>query len=538
MLRNEDQKSAVRSLREYLDTVKQKRLPKDSATTETAAGKEKDASATRSNPTPVPVTGSSLAPSLSTISESSQAEEDSQGQPAVPKLQRLTSEENQSASSVVTGISTATSISTASSITAGGGGVEVGGEIGGAEEGGVATAIKVAGQGQDAVGGVFPNNSGMVPPPSTPHSATLSNHQFEPSNLLVAKRSDTAPPSTPANHINNRAPSAEPLASSSQNTLGATSQSNIHATPDHQGVALPPGTEEERKTTSRTNSNESEKGSQNQSTAGSSPDKKVSVGSEGTPQVQKEATSSVQPSNSLTVQGSSSRSLALPVGPVEGSGVGMAVNVSGGGAGGGGGMSRTSSEDSSTATPTNPPPNSTSSMLQPQELAVVQSEHSTESTPTHNSSQGSLESTSASAISSQEQLSSQDARSDKEREKGTNGTLKKKAQRSKSKQIKLNLVQMTDEKVVKCTLVTGAGQMVNFQFSKNYDKPLAIFQKLVSSFHQYMQTIRTRNSPNVPILLFHCTYDLFLRPPLQYKYPSFACICPTLSSMSISLSRP
>ena len=150
-------------------------------------------------------------------------------------------------------------------------------------------------------------------------------------------------------------------------------------------------------------------------------------------------------------------------------------------------MSRTSSEDSSTATPTNPPPSAATSLLQPNELAVVQSEHSTESTPTHNSSQGSLESTSASTMASQEQLPSQEMKSD--REKGTNGTLKKKAQRSKSKQIKLNLVEMTDEKVVKCTLVTGTGQMVNFQFSKNYDKPLAIFQKLVSLLYQYILTM-------------------------------------------------
>lgn len=473
VLRNEDQKSAVRSLREYLDTVKQKRLPKDSATTSTTeavAGKEKDASG-RTNLTPVPVTGSSLAPSLSTINEASQGDEDLQGQPTVPKLQRLASEENQPASSVVTGISTAATTSTASSTA---GNIVVGGDVGGAEEGGVATTTK----GQEVVGGVFPNNTGM-PLPSTPHSATLSN-QFESSNLLMARRSDTAPALTPANHVN-RAPSSEPVPSGTQNALGASSQSNVHSIPDHQNVALP---EEERKTTSRTNSNESEKGSQNQSTTGSSPDKKLSVGSEGIPQVQKEATS-VPSSSSSTVQVSSSRSLALLVGPVESSGVGGGVSVSVSG-GGGGGMSRASSEESATATPTNPP--TTTSVLQPHELTVVQSEHSIESTPTH-LSQSSLESTSASTISSQEQISSQEVKSDKEKEKGTNGTLKKKGQRGKSKQIKLNLVEMTDEKVVKCTLVTGTGQMVNFQFSKNYDKPLAIFQKLVSLFYQYIPTI-------------------------------------------------
>ena len=485
VLRNEDQKSAVRSLREYLDTVKQKRLPKDSApstTTETAtAGKEKDASS--SGRTNVTVTGSSVAPGLSTITEASQGDEDSsQGQlTAAPKLQRLASEENQSASSAVTGVSAVSSASTAASSTVGGS-VEVGGDVGGADEGGVVTTIK--GQGQEVMGGVFPNNSGALPP--TPHSATLTSNHMEQSSLPpTAKRSDTAPASTPVNHVN-RPPSTSETSvpTSAQNPLGATSQSNIHTTPDHQNIALVPA-EEERKTASRTNSNESEKGSQNhQSTAaGSTPDKKPNNGSEGIPQVQKEATSS------SAVQMSSSRSLALPIGQVESSGASGAASVSVSGGGGGGGMSRTSSEDSSTATPTNPPPSAATSLLQPNELAVVQSEHSTESTPTHNSSQGSLESTSASTMASQDQLSSQEVKSDKDREKGTNGTLKKKAQRSKSKQIKLNLVEMTDEKVVKCTLVTGTGQMVNFQFSKNYDKPYAIFQKLVSLLYQYILTM-------------------------------------------------
>ena len=462
VLRNEDQKSAVRSLREYLDTVKQKRLPKDStSTSEAATGKEKDASS-RTNVTPIPVTGSSQAPNLSTITEASQGDEDSQGLPA-PKLQRLASEENQSASSVVPGISTPTSTGTASSTASTN---EVGGDVGGAEEMGAVTTAK----GQEAVGGTLPSSTGVLP--STPHSATLTN-QFEPSNLLIAKRSDTTPALTTVAQAN-RAPSSEPVPSSAQNALGATSQSNIYATPDHQNTALP---EEERKTTSRTNSNESEKGSQNQATSGSSPDKKHSIGSEGLPQVQKEATS-VQPLSSSTAQTSSSRSFIIPVGPAESSG-----------GGGGGGMSRASSEESATATatPTNPP--AVVSVLLPHELVVIQSEHSAESTPTH-MSQGSLESTSTSTISSQEQLSSQEVKGDKEKlstdklaatgEKGTNGTLKKKGQRGKSKQIKLNLVEMTDEKVAKCALVTGAGQMVNFQFSVKYDKPPAIFQKLVS----------------------------------------------------------
>jgi hypothetical protein len=437
-------------------------------------------------------------------------------------------------SSAVTGVSAISTTSTAASSTVGSG-VEVGGDVGGADEGGVATAT-IKGQGQEVVGGVFPNNSAVLPP--TPHSATLMSNQSEQSSLAItAKRSDTAPASTTANHVNRTASTSEPpVPTGAQNTLGATSQSNIHATPDHQNVAqiLPP--EEERKSTSRTNSNESEKASQNHQSpaAGSTPDKKVSNGAEGIPpQVQKEATS-VQPLSSSAVQMSSSRSLVLPigqVGPIESSGVGVgggggggvSVSVSGGGGGGGatggGGMSRASSEDSATATPTNPPTTATS-LIPPHELAaLVQSEQSIESTPAHNS-QGSLESTSTSTMASQDQLSSQEVKSDKERaEKGTNGTLKKKAQRSKSKQIKLNLVEMTDEKVVKCTLVTGAGQMVNFQFSKNYDKPLAIFQKLVSLFYQYIRTIRRvivlplmtgiSPSPIMPILLLYCTRDLF-----------------------------
>ena len=442
MLRNEDQKSAVRSLREYLETVKQKRLPKDSvtATSSETATKEKDPS--RTNLTPVPVTGSSLTPGLTTISEASQGDEESQGP---PKLQRLASEENPSASNVVSASSTtATTSSTATN--------EVGGDVGGAEEGGVVTT-----KGQDVVGGVFPNSTAL---PSTPHSAgTVS--QLEPSNLLIAKRSDTAPPAATPVHQVNHAPSEPPTSSGVQNALAATSQSNIHVSSDHsQNAAL---SEDERKTTVRTNSNESEKGSQSQASI-SSLDEKQSVVAEGVPQAQKEA--SLPPSNSSSVQTAPSRSLVIPVGPVEGGGVGS------------GGMSRAGSEDGgATTTPTSV--STAAPMLQPHELGVVQSEHSTESTPTH-ISQGGLESTSTSTISSQEQLP-QEGKSDKE--KGTNGTLKKKGQRAKQKQIKLNLVETTDEKVVKCALVTGTGQMVNFQFSIKYDKPLAIFQKLVRLYH-------------------------------------------------------
>ena len=58
----------------------------------------------------------------------------------------------------------------------------------------------------------------------------------------------------------------------------------------------------------------------------------------------------------------------------------------------------------------------------------------------------------------------------------TNG--KKKAPRGKVKRLKL--VRVMPDHVVKCELVTSAGQVVNFQFSMEYDKPQEIFQKFVS----------------------------------------------------------
>ena len=452
----------MRSLREYLDTVKQKRQPKDSASgSEPAAGKEKDPS----KPS-VPITGSSMAPSLSTITEASQGDEDLQGP---PKLQRLASEENPSASSIVSGISTPSAITTTA------GSEVMGGDVGGVEEVGVVITSK----GQDAVGaGIFPNTSIM---PSTPHSATLTS-QFDQSSLLVLKRSDTTPASTPAHQAARAASSEPPSSSGAQNALKTTLQSSVHTTPEHSNTAL---SDDERRTTVRSNSIESEKGSQNSTTSSVSPDRKQSPGSEGQTPTHKEANLQ-QPSSSSSVQSSSSRPFVVPIGLIEGSGGAASVF----GASGSGGISRTGSEDGSTATPTSVPP--TGAILQPHELTVVQSEHSAESTPTH-ISQSSLESTSSSMISSQEQFS-QELKGDKEKsllgdkasatmsEKGTNGALKKKGQRGKPKQIKLNLVEMTDEKVVKCALVTGTGQMVNFQFSVKYDKPLAIFQKLVGLF--------------------------------------------------------
>lgn len=60
---------------------------------------------------------------------------------------------------------------------------------------------------------------------------------------------------------------------------------------------------------------------------------------------------------------------------------------------------------------------------------------------------------------------------------------KKKPVRPKVKQLKLTLVEVKQDKgdkVVKCTLATSVGQVVNFQFSLEYDKPQEIFQKFVS----------------------------------------------------------
>lgn len=59
----------------------------------------------------------------------------------------------------------------------------------------------------------------------------------------------------------------------------------------------------------------------------------------------------------------------------------------------------------------------------------------------------------------------------------SNGNKRKSVQK-KSKPLKLSLVSV-DDKVVKCRLGTAVGQMINFQFSMEYDKPHEIFQKMV-----------------------------------------------------------
>lgn len=55
----------------------------------------------------------------------------------------------------------------------------------------------------------------------------------------------------------------------------------------------------------------------------------------------------------------------------------------------------------------------------------------------------------------------------------------KKKTRFKQKQLKLEFQELTTENVVKCTLISSTGQ-VDFRFSTKYDKPGAIFKKLVS----------------------------------------------------------
>ena len=67
--------------------------------------------------------------------------------------------------------------------------------------------------------------------------------------------------------------------------------------------------------------------------------------------------------------------------------------------------------------------------------------------------------------------------------------IKKKAVYRKSKPLKLSLVSVSDGKVVKCKLGTAAGQMINFQFSMEYDKPQEVFQKMVCVYTMYMYII-------------------------------------------------
>ena len=406
VLRNEDQKSAVRSLREYLDTIKQNKLRTDS--TSDGGVREKDPA--KANPVSL---STAVAPSLSTITESTVAPPIGDDEVlAPPRVQRTISEDAPASTNVFVAVE--------------------GGDVGVAEDGvgGTGTTNATA-KAQDVVGGVWPN--GTAEKGVATHPAPAQHEP--PSSTQVTKRTDTVPVVNPAHSANRATPDTPPLSAHQQ--LTSLSQSNVGA-PDHPIVSAQP--EEERKHV-RTNSNESEKRQQ-----GPAPSDEKPVGvAEGAVHTPK-----------------------FVVEPV--SAIAMATET---------GTGRF--EEGAAVTPIHVP--TTSAVLQPPDISSVQSEHSAESTPSH-FSQASLESTSATTISTQEQVVNQDAR-DKSTgeklavEKGGNGTLKKKGARGKTKQIKLNFVEMTDEKVVKCALVTVTGQMVNFQFSMKYDKPVVMFQKLV-----------------------------------------------------------
>ena len=64
----------------------------------------------------------------------------------------------------------------------------------------------------------------------------------------------------------------------------------------------------------------------------------------------------------------------------------------------------------------------------------------------------------------------------------SNGAGKKtnKAKDTSKPRIRLKLVENLKDGVVQCSMTTGAGQMINFRFSTQYDKPKDIFQNMVS----------------------------------------------------------
>ena len=399
VLRNEDQKSAMRSLREYLDTIKQNKQRTDS-TSEGAAAKERDPTRTSMS------ISASQTPGLGTIAESAAtiSEDEVLGPP--PRMQRMASEDAPSPASVVVAVE--------------------GGDMGVVEDV-VGGTLNTTAKAQDVVGGVWPNGTAEKGVATNPVAS-----QHDPTSVQVVKRAETGPVANPAHSVARAPPDSAP-----QQQLSAVSQSNIAAS-EHPPISLP---EEERKHI-RTNSTEST--SDKRQVAPPPQDEKQVGVSEATAHSHKFIVETV-PAIAIATETGANRF-----------------------------------DEVATATPTHIP---TTTPLQVQELGIVQSEHSAESTPTH-FSQGGLESTSATAIPSQEQLLTQESK-DKSTidklatEKGANGTLKKKGARGKSKQIKLNFVEMTDEKVVKCALVTVTGQMVNFQFSMKYDKPVVMFQKLV-----------------------------------------------------------
>ena len=99
---------------------------------------------------------------------------------------------------------------------------------------------------------------------------------------------------------------------------------------------------------------------------------------------------------------------------------------------------------------------------------------------------GGLEASSTSSLNQDSEKGSTDKVSDKEkladaavveRQASTNG--KKRLSRSK-RQLRLDLQELATGNLVKCTLNTSTGQSVDFRFSLEYDKPVAIFKQLVS----------------------------------------------------------
>lgn len=68
----------------------------------------------------------------------------------------------------------------------------------------------------------------------------------------------------------------------------------------------------------------------------------------------------------------------------------------------------------------------------------------------------------------------------------TNGASKKtnKAKEPSKPRIRLKLLESLKDGVVQCSMTTGAGQMINFRFSTQYDKPKDIFQNMVGEFAQ------------------------------------------------------
>lgn len=101
----------------------------------------------------------------------------------------------------------------------------------------------------------------------------------------------------------------------------------------------------------------------------------------------------------------------------------------------------------------------------------IQSDTSAESTPVHQSH-------------SDTEYSSTSGQPNEKDKTAANGTLKRKAQRGKPKPIRLTLLESnSDNKVIKCQLVTSNGKILKYQFSLKYDKPEEMFLKFVKAGH-------------------------------------------------------